>query len=162
MKNDIFNKAIDFLKNNENILDIDNWKSFQIDFSVFEKDKIRKQIINEVEFKLGHKNKSGLYAIKKGNDILYVGKANILYKRLFDHYRETHLTNYPLKYKKWYDFFNENCKKEITIKIISINICDDSKISHPFIEFIEQVVISKYYKYIEFETFRLNIKTIKK
>jgi hypothetical protein len=40
MRNENFTQAIDFLNSNENILDINNWESFNIDFSNFDNEVI--------------------------------------------------------------------------------------------------------------------------
>lgn len=66
----------------QNDLIIENWDSFQLDFSkYFEK---RDQIIQKI--KTHTENKSGFYSIFQNKDCLYIGIGRPLWSRIKCHY----------------------------------------------------------------------------
>lgn len=151
----LLNSIKDLIEENS-LFDLEKWHSFEIDFSInFERRKEIKELIFEnIEKKTLNKNANGLYAIYSlENKLLYVGKGQPIGNRLFDHYSKAQGINYNVKYKNWFNFFNQNCKCKIYCSFIELDLLPDNKVlSDKLRGLIEQVILSE--NSVEFESFR--------
>ncbi|MFH1392315.1 MAG: hypothetical protein ABIG90_01355 [bacterium] len=112
-------------------LPFDHWECFELEHgkrTIFKSnsDKIRKEV----------DKKGGIYVYKKGDKVLYVGKAVSLFGRLKSHNRES-FEPVPgdTKYKTWHKFFSRN-KGKLRVYWKEIKLEDD------------RVIIEKMLKYV--------------
>ena len=141
-------KAIQILENISKLnsefikkLEINNWNSFDLDFSV----KLENKKINHDIIKLNidnFKEKNGLYAIFDGNTCLYIGVGRPIWQRIKSHYHSSQRPENE-KSKDWSDFFSQYQKK-LKIYWLQINIAKDNKINDHFSETLESIIKSIY------------------
>jgi len=125
-------KTIDYkdLLEKHNIYPIDNWEKFDFTHGG---SQVEISLIDKLKDKLQHnpskKEPKGLYAYKKGEEWLYIGKGNPIFNRLKSHYHDSIKQQMePMRAKRWYRFFSKHAdhltiywievKKESTRKIL--------------------------------------------
>jgi excinuclease UvrABC nuclease subunit len=98
-----------------NILPISDltWSSFNINHIKPEDEQTKKRLYNFIKSQV--KDHSGIYIYKKDNELLYIGKAKLLYDRLKSHYIES-FSPVPgdTKDMRWHRFFSSH-QGELTV-----------------------------------------------
>ncbi|MGC4129725.1 MAG: hypothetical protein QM564_09255 [Bergeyella sp.] len=124
------------LKQMENDLKIENWKSFELDFSTDFQNK--SQIIQKIKNQTG-KN-VGFYAIFKDEDCLYIGIGRPIWSRLKSHYYASQEKD---KAKRWSDFFQKH-KTNLKIYWKEFSCVDNPKIDDKTRLLIEAILTNEY------------------
>jgi len=109
------------LLNTSNVFPINNWNSFQFKHggSQVKSDRIG-TLKDELQHNPSTKKPKGLYAYKKGSELLYIGKGNPIFNRLKSHYRESLIQKKePKRARRWYNFFSKH-SGELTIYWIEV------------------------------------------
>ena len=104
----------ELLKQN-NLIPLERWNHF----SFTHKAKVKGEEENEQIVFLkralqinGNWNSDGLYAYKRGSEIIYIGKGQPIFNRLKSHYREAfRAVSGDTKDKRWHRFFSSNTGK---------------------------------------------------
>lgn len=118
-------KTLDFKKllKEQNILLLEDWNVFsfkhQKPASEAEKTRQIEYLKNELGLDKGS-NPKGLYAYKRGDELLYIGKGSPIFNRLKSHYRESYEpVPGDTKDRRWHKFFSTHTG-DITIYWISV------------------------------------------
>lgn len=97
----------DAIRQSQEHLDVRQWQSFVIDFSV-EFDRRREIWAHIQESIPNHKTTNGIYALFAGGDCLYIGKGCPIWSRIKSHYNAAHGHD-PAP--RWVEFFSQHQTK---------------------------------------------------
>ena len=143
--NEYFDQIAEEILNFKANSEIENWKSFVLDFSTNynNRDEISLKIKANIE---NYMNISGFYAIFHEDKCLYIGIGKRIWERIYSHYKSSQKED---KAKKWSDFFSKY-KYNVKIYWLEFDKFENSKQSQKLREIIENTLEMRHKPLFEY------------
>lgn len=135
----IMETIADVLKNSKDLLEIEKWQNFELDFSIPVEEKIIifQKIKSNIE---NFKNVVGIYAIFDGDTCLYIGQGKRIWERIKSHYQAS---KGLVSNKRWVGYF-EQYQKNLKIFWIEYNKLNEPVLDDKLRGLFEHVLQIKY------------------
>jgi len=136
---EIFEKIAVILDSSQELLEIEKWDNFELDFSTPTENKkeIYQLIKNSIK---NHKNLTGIYAIFDEEKCLYIGKGKRIWERIKSHYNAAKGLDKTIR---WAEFFKQY-QKIITVYWIEYRNLEDETLDDKLRELFEHILQVKY------------------
>ena len=135
----IFEKLTVAIASSKELLEIEQWKNFELDFSTptENKNEIYQLIKNSIK---NYNSLTGIYAIFDGEKCLYIGKGKRIWERIKCHYNAAKGLD---KEVRWTEFFKQYQKK-VRVYWIEYRKLEDAILDDKLRELFEHILQVKY------------------